>query len=242
MTGATSIFRRLARTRTTTIAISQTLARWLVDSAGFDPQSVHVKYNAVATPDIAVPAPSTSDTFVFVGKFAAYKGIDLLLDAWRRIEAPRHGCGSSATGRWRTRSEPPRAIPASPGPGSSRRSEVEREIAAARAVLVPSVWDEPFGRVAAEAFALGRPVVTTGTGALSEIVDACADGSRAPSLPRWHAPSTSGRCRRRRRRRPGDGRTCPPPGRFAPEPTTPAGPHLRAGAIAAGGRHSATPR
>ncbi len=88
VTGATSIFRRLARTRTTTIAISQTLARWLVDSAGFDPQRVLVKYNAVATPDPAVPAPSTSDTFVFVGTFAAYKGVVLLLDAWRRIEAP----------------------------------------------------------------------------------------------------------------------------------------------------------
>jgi glycosyltransferase involved in cell wall biosynthesis len=38
-------------------------------------------------------------------------------------------------------------------------------------VLVPSLWDEPFGRVAAEAFAHGRPVITTGRGGLAEIVD-----------------------------------------------------------------------
>jgi glycosyltransferase involved in cell wall biosynthesis len=36
---------------------------------------------------------------------------------------------------------------------------------------VPSTWDEPFGRVAAEALAHGRPVITTGTGGLAEIVD-----------------------------------------------------------------------
>lgn len=35
---------------------------------------------------------------------------------------------------------------------------------------MPSVWDEPFGRVAAEALALGRPVVTTGRGGLAEVV------------------------------------------------------------------------
>jgi glycosyltransferase involved in cell wall biosynthesis len=44
------------------------------------------------------------------------------------------------------------------------------EIAHARAIVVPSVWDEPFGRVAAEAFAVGRPVITTGRGALGEVV------------------------------------------------------------------------
>ena len=49
--------------------------------------------------------------------------------------------------------------------------EVGVHLAAARAVLVPSLWDEPFGRVAAEAFARGRPVLTTGRGGLAEIVD-----------------------------------------------------------------------
>jgi glycosyltransferase involved in cell wall biosynthesis len=48
---------------------------------------------------------------------------------------------------------------------------VGAEIAAARAVIVPSVWDEPFGRTAAEALAYSRPVVTTGTGGLAEVVD-----------------------------------------------------------------------
>jgi glycosyltransferase involved in cell wall biosynthesis len=44
-------------------------------------------------------------------------------------------------------------------------------MAAARAIVVPSTWDEPFGRVAAEAQAHGRPVITSGMGGLGEIVD-----------------------------------------------------------------------
>jgi glycosyltransferase involved in cell wall biosynthesis len=51
-------------------------------------------------------------------------------------------------------------------------SDVGEHLAAARAVVVPSLWSEPFGRVATEAFAHGRPVITTGLGGLGETVDA----------------------------------------------------------------------
>jgi glycosyltransferase involved in cell wall biosynthesis len=39
----------------------------------------------------------------------------------------------------------------------------------ARAVLVPSQWEEPFGRVAAEAISVGTPAVVQATGGLTEI-------------------------------------------------------------------------
>ncbi len=40
----------------------------------------------------------------------------------------------------------------------------------ARAVIVPSEWPEPFGRVAVEALAKGTPVIAANIGGLSEIV------------------------------------------------------------------------
>lgn len=43
-------------------------------------------------------------------------------------------------------------------------------IAHAQFVIVPSVWEEPFGRVALEAIMFGVPVVTTNRGGLPEIV------------------------------------------------------------------------
>jgi glycosyltransferase involved in cell wall biosynthesis len=43
-------------------------------------------------------------------------------------------------------------------------------------VVVPSVWPEPFGRVALEANYLGVPVVASRTGGLTEIVEDGATG------------------------------------------------------------------
>jgi glycosyltransferase involved in cell wall biosynthesis len=55
-----------------------------------------------------------------------------------------------------------------------RRPDVHRVMAAADAVVVPSVWEEPFGLVAAEAQLAGVPVVVSRRGALPEIA---ADGA-----------------------------------------------------------------
>ena len=43
-------------------------------------------------------------------------------------------------------------------------------ISNAAAVVVPSLWDEPLGRVALEAASVGVPVVATAVGALPELV------------------------------------------------------------------------
>jgi glycosyltransferase involved in cell wall biosynthesis len=47
--------------------------------------------------------------------------------------------------------------------------------------VVPAVWVEPYGRTAAEALAYGRPVITTGTGGLAEIVDDASGWITGPS-------------------------------------------------------------
>jgi glycosyltransferase involved in cell wall biosynthesis len=60
------------------------------------------------------------------------------------------------------------------------RPDVRSLMTASDVVVVPSTWEEPFGRVAIEAMALERAVVATGTGGLREIV---VDGETGLTVP-----------------------------------------------------------
>jgi glycosyltransferase involved in cell wall biosynthesis len=59
-----------------------------------------------------------------------------------------------------------------------------------RVLLVPSVWPEPFGRVAAEAMINGIPPIVSDRGALPEVVRSggAEDGGRVVPLPSWMEP------------------------------------------------------
>lgn len=175
VTGATSIFRRLARRRVTALAVSENIRQWMLDTAGFPSDRVHVKYNGIAEPSVPVgelPPATNSRTFLFAGHLIEHKGIPLLLDAWRRAgdidaelrivgdgpltETVRHAASENPRIRW---------VPQIPA------HEIPAHLAEARVVVVPSTWEDPLPRTAAEALAHGRPVITTGMGGLDEIVD-----------------------------------------------------------------------
>jgi glycosyltransferase involved in cell wall biosynthesis len=54
--------------------------------------------------------------------------------------------------------------------GQQGAAEVFELMRDARAVIVPSLWYETFGRVVTEAFACGTPVLVSDIGALAELV------------------------------------------------------------------------
>jgi glycosyltransferase involved in cell wall biosynthesis len=173
LTGATSIFRSIARRRITALAISDQVRSWLVEAAGFDAERVRVKYNGVAHPTATDIPAAASQTFLFAGHLSEHKGVGLLLDAWGRADLPAGtrlrlvGDGPLAGQVRRAATEDPRIA----WDGQVPADEMPALLARTRAAVVPSVWDEPFGRSAAEALAHGRPVVTTGNGGLAEVVD-----------------------------------------------------------------------
>jgi glycosyltransferase involved in cell wall biosynthesis len=173
LTGATGLFRALAKRRVTALAISAALRDWLVDTNGFPADRVHVKHNGIPAPALDQPLLPAADshTFLFAAKLAPYKGVSLLLDAWARADLP--GATLRVVGDGPDADEVRAAAERDPRIeflGHVPSDGMSRLYAGARAVLVPSTWDEPFGRVAAEALAHGRPVITSGLGGLHEVV------------------------------------------------------------------------
>jgi glycosyltransferase involved in cell wall biosynthesis len=175
VTASSSIYRAVARRRVTTIAVSESMRRWLLTQAGFAADRVRVKYNGVALagpPTDRRPAAG-GRTFLFIGRLERYKGVALLLEAWERtrgtLDADLHVIGDGVmTDAVRAAAA---ADPRITWRGTLSADEVARCLAQARAVVVPSICEESFGRVAAEALAAARGVIVTNLGGLAEVVD-----------------------------------------------------------------------
>lgn len=116
---------------------------------------------------------------LYVGQLIRGKGVQVLLEAMAKLDASRTldvvGAGNME-GRLKAQAE-------RLGLGVRVRwrgfvDSARDWMAAARVVVVPSVWQEPYGLVAAEAVALGRRVVASDIGGLPE---AC--GGKATLVP-----------------------------------------------------------
>ncbi|MDG4750887.1 MULTISPECIES: glycosyltransferase [Micromonospora] len=121
-----------------------------------------------------------SDHLAFVGELTRRKGVDRALEVARRSGIPLRIAGR------------PRVLDAAPAVQEAHEAFLDdlwREHAdtpfeylgelgdarlellrSARCLLVPIRWPEPFGRVMAEALALGTPVVAANRGAVPELV------------------------------------------------------------------------
>ncbi|QNE32441.1 glycosyltransferase family 4 protein [Sphingomonas sp. NBWT7] len=144
-------------------------ARDLFARAGIPAERLAVKPNFVTDPRLELPLGVGVDRAgaVFVGRLSSEKGVATMIDAW--CDLPHVPLTIVGDG-------PERASLQASAPGHVRfvgfqdRSSVMRIVAAARALIVPSIWYEPFGLVTAEAMALGTPVIAARIGALATIV------------------------------------------------------------------------
>lgn len=144
-------------------------ARRKLIEGGLAAERVGVKANFVH------PDPCQGDGLggyaVYVGRLSEEKGLHSLLSAWERLgdRMPLKIVGTGPLA-----DEVQRAAARNPSIeclGLRPLEEVLTIIGAARCLVMPSIWFEPFGRTVIEAYAKGTPVIAAKIGALAEIVD-----------------------------------------------------------------------
>ena len=116
------------------------------------------------------PADGSGGYAAFVGRLSPEKGVSVLLQAWNRMDVPlplkivgdgpqadevRRAAASDSRIQWHGHCPPER---------------VQQIVGDAEFLIIPSIWHEPFGRVAIEALAAGTPIVASRIGGLTEII------------------------------------------------------------------------
>jgi glycosyltransferase involved in cell wall biosynthesis len=157
--------------------------RDLLAPVGLPADRSFVKHNFVP-----VPPPTemiTKHQVAYVGRLDEAKGAPFLMGAWDAFRA-RHpssplrlvvvGGGELAAAVSRWAEQHPSVTIA----GHVSRQEVFQILAQARAVVVPSQWEETFGMVAVEAMAAGTAAIASAHGAFPELVTAGSDGALFP--------------------------------------------------------------
>lgn len=159
------------------IAISE-FARNKFVQCGMPAAKIHVK------PNFVYPDPGErshpGEYALFVGRLSSEKGLLLLLKAWLRLkfDLPLLIVGDGPLRQpleFQTARNQLRNVRFA---GQLKRSEVYQAMKNAAFLIVPSVWEEPFGLIIAEAFACGTPVLGASIGAIQHIVEEQITGLR----------------------------------------------------------------
>ncbi len=168
--------RALARLRGL-VVISDFMKRRLVAN-GIPEEKIAVEKPTIEPRSGGTVVPPDID-LLFVGQLIRGKGVQLLLRAMARMRTRRTldivGAGN-LEGRLRALAE--KLGLADRVRFRGFQADPQAWMRAAACIVVPSFWQEPYGLVAAEAVALGRPVVAFAIGGLPE---AC--GGKATLVP-----------------------------------------------------------
>lgn len=144
----------------------------LYQTVGLDPEKVRILHNFVDGEEFS-PGAALGSSWVFVGRLATEKGVDMLIKHWPADKTLRiFGDGPLM----RTSRDPSR--PNIIFEGKVSRDEVPAILAASKGLVFPSLWAEgaiPLTYV--EALAAGRPVVAYSGNAAADDIDINGSGA-----------------------------------------------------------------
>jgi glycosyltransferase involved in cell wall biosynthesis len=153
--------------------------RDLLEGLGLAQDRVFVRHNLV--PRRNGPRLPREPAVLYAGRLDEAKGLRLLMAAWDCYRSGPRGSGlrlviagsgplQGEVAAWAS------ARPSVELAGQVDSSRCTQLISQARAVIVPSAWEETFGLVAVEAMAVGTPPIAAGHGSLVELINSGVDG------------------------------------------------------------------
>ena len=134
---------------------------------GIDERKMHVMHNYVNIPEIKYEG--ARDFFLYFGRLASEKGVLTTLSAFEKMQNIKlvvMGSGPLEK-EVKQRVEKSNNIEFI---GSKEGQEILEYVARAKAVIVPSEWDEPLPRTILESYSQGTPVIGADRGGIPELI------------------------------------------------------------------------
>ncbi len=176
---ATAAHHRAWRSLVSAYILISASQRDLLRGVGLPEDRVFVRYNLITRRDRLQTAPEPM--VVYAGRLDEIKGVRLLMAGWDRYreEAGEPGLRLAVAGAGTLDGEVTAWASTRPSvalTGALSSAECASLISRARAVLLPSAWEETFGLVAIEAMAAGVPPIAAGHGSFPELITPGVDG------------------------------------------------------------------
>ncbi len=169
-----TVFSRTRFRPSIAVGVSQHIANRMASAGlgGID-GIAHVVYNAPMV-DAAVVRRPVKGSFGYVGRIAADKGIEIVIEAFARAELPASSSlliAGKGNPQYIAEIRNRFSTLINSGQLSFVGHVVPTEFfSRVDVAIVSTQWEEPFGRVAAEALAVGVPLVYSAVGGLPEVV------------------------------------------------------------------------